>query len=121
MCLSNDGLHLCAVRLWSKPWSCWLWRVRSKRKPTGSKRFTSPIRLVSFWENASSLVKSLQNATSTPPPYISPQSQFKEVNDADLKAMDAEISARGAEVQSLTQSCRELDAGAVLERLVGLP
>lgn len=40
-----------------------------------------------------------------------PQSQFKDVNDADLKAMDHEISALCAEVQSVTQSCRELDAG----------
>uniref|UniRef100_A0A8C7XA94 Homologous-pairing protein 2 homolog n=1 Tax=Oryzias sinensis TaxID=183150 RepID=A0A8C7XA94_9TELE len=43
--------------------------------------------------------------------YFADQSQFKDVNDADLKAMDHEISALCAEVQSVTQSCRELDAG----------
>uniref|UniRef100_A0A8C7XB12 Homologous-pairing protein 2 homolog n=1 Tax=Oryzias sinensis TaxID=183150 RepID=A0A8C7XB12_9TELE len=42
--------------------------------------------------------------------YFADQSQFKDVNDADLKAMDHEISALCAEVQSVTQSCRELDA-----------
>lgn len=41
----------------------------------------------------------------------SPQSQFKDVNDADLKAMDGQISELSTEVRSITQSCRELDAG----------
>lgn len=41
------------------------------------------------------------------------QAQFKDVNDADLKAMDSEISALSAEAQSLTQSCRLLDTGGV--------
>uniref|UniRef100_A0A3P8TI13 PSMC3 interacting protein n=1 Tax=Amphiprion percula TaxID=161767 RepID=A0A3P8TI13_AMPPE len=36
--------------------------------------------------------------------------QFKDVNDADLKAMDSQISELSAEVQSLTQTCRQLDA-----------
>uniref|UniRef100_A0A3B4FSM7 PSMC3 interacting protein n=1 Tax=Pundamilia nyererei TaxID=303518 RepID=A0A3B4FSM7_9CICH len=39
-----------------------------------------------------------------------PQAQFKDVNDADLKAMDHQISELSEEVQSLTQSCRQLDA-----------
>lgn len=39
------------------------------------------------------------------------QDQFKDVNDSDLKAMDGQISELGAELQSLTQSCRQLDAG----------
>ncbi|XP_042361598.1 homologous-pairing protein 2 homolog [Plectropomus leopardus] len=42
--------------------------------------------------------------------YFADQSQFKDVNDADLKAMDSQISQLSAEVQSLTQSCRQLDA-----------
>lgn len=43
----------------------------------------------------------------------SPQAQFKDVSDADLKAMDVQISELSAQVQSLTQSCRQLDAGSV--------
>uniref|UniRef100_A0A3Q3XPX4 Leucine zipper with capping helix domain-containing protein n=1 Tax=Mola mola TaxID=94237 RepID=A0A3Q3XPX4_MOLML len=36
--------------------------------------------------------------------------QFKDVGEADLKAMDRHISELSAEAQSLTQSCRQLDA-----------
>ncbi|XP_068560567.1 homologous-pairing protein 2 homolog isoform X2 [Cebidichthys violaceus] len=42
--------------------------------------------------------------------YFADQSQFTNVNEADLKAMDCQISQLSAEVQSLTQSCRQLDA-----------
>ncbi|XP_022595286.1 homologous-pairing protein 2 homolog [Seriola dumerili] len=42
--------------------------------------------------------------------YFADQAQFKDVNDADLKAMDCQISELIAEAQSLTQSCRQLDA-----------
>ncbi|KAM9346392.1 homologous-pairing protein 2 homolog [Symphorus nematophorus] len=42
--------------------------------------------------------------------YFADQAQFKDVSDADLKAMDSQISELSAEVQSLTQSCRQLDA-----------
>ncbi|XP_072224726.1 homologous-pairing protein 2 homolog [Leuresthes tenuis] len=42
--------------------------------------------------------------------YFADQAQFKDVNDADLKTMDRQISELSAEVQSLTQSCRQLDA-----------
>uniref|UniRef100_A0A3B4FQ94 Homologous-pairing protein 2 homolog n=1 Tax=Pundamilia nyererei TaxID=303518 RepID=A0A3B4FQ94_9CICH len=42
--------------------------------------------------------------------YFADQAQFKDVNDADLKAMDHQISELSEEVQSLTQSCRQLDA-----------
>ncbi|XP_031717817.1 homologous-pairing protein 2 homolog [Anarrhichthys ocellatus] len=42
--------------------------------------------------------------------YFADQSQFTNVNEADLKAMDVQISQLSAEVQSLTQSCRQLDA-----------
>ncbi|MEQ2255450.1 PSMC3 interacting protein [Ilyodon furcidens] len=41
--------------------------------------------------------------------YFADQSQFRDVNDADLKSMDKQISELSAEVQSLTQSCRQLD------------
>ncbi|XP_043956100.1 homologous-pairing protein 2 homolog [Gambusia affinis] len=41
--------------------------------------------------------------------YFADQSQFKDVNDADLKAMNKQISELTAEVQTLTQSCRQLD------------
>ncbi|XP_008414076.1 homologous-pairing protein 2 homolog [Poecilia reticulata] len=41
--------------------------------------------------------------------YFADQSQFGDVNDADLKAMDKQISELSAEVQTLTQSCRQLD------------
>ncbi|KAK5855917.1 hypothetical protein PBY51_007550 [Eleginops maclovinus] len=42
--------------------------------------------------------------------YFADQSQFKDVDDAELKAMDAQISQLSADVQSTTQSCRQLDA-----------
>ncbi|CAL8273316.1 unnamed protein product [Lota lota] len=42
--------------------------------------------------------------------YFADQSQFTEVNDADLKAMDNQISGLSTQVQSITQSCRQLDA-----------
>ncbi|XP_068435577.1 homologous-pairing protein 2 homolog [Clinocottus analis] len=42
--------------------------------------------------------------------YFADQSQFKNVNEEDLKEMDSQISQLSAEVQSLTQSCRQLDA-----------
>uniref|UniRef100_A0A3B4FU76 Homologous-pairing protein 2 homolog n=1 Tax=Pundamilia nyererei TaxID=303518 RepID=A0A3B4FU76_9CICH len=45
--------------------------------------------------------------------YFADQAQFKDVNDADLKAMDHQISELSEEVQSLTQSCRQLDAGDI--------
>ncbi|XP_053194284.1 homologous-pairing protein 2 homolog isoform X3 [Scomber japonicus] len=38
------------------------------------------------------------------------RSVYSYVSDADLKAMDSQISELSAEVQSLTQSCRQLDA-----------
>ncbi|XP_005815076.1 homologous-pairing protein 2 homolog isoform X1 [Xiphophorus maculatus] len=41
--------------------------------------------------------------------YFADQSQFRDVSDADLKAMDKQISELSAEVQTLTQSCRQLD------------
>uniref|UniRef100_A0A3Q3XPX6 Homologous-pairing protein 2 homolog n=1 Tax=Mola mola TaxID=94237 RepID=A0A3Q3XPX6_MOLML len=42
--------------------------------------------------------------------YFADQAQFKDVGEADLKAMDRHISELSAEAQSLTQSCRQLDA-----------
>ncbi|XP_074512214.1 homologous-pairing protein 2 homolog [Sebastes fasciatus] len=42
--------------------------------------------------------------------YFADQSQFKDVNDADLKAMDCQVSQLNAEAQSLTQSCRQLNS-----------
>lgn len=42
--------------------------------------------------------------------YFADQAQFKDVNESDLKTMDSQISELSAEVQSLTQSCRQLDA-----------
>ncbi|XP_047427189.1 homologous-pairing protein 2 homolog [Mugil cephalus] len=41
--------------------------------------------------------------------YFADQAQFKDVSDADLKSMDGQISELSAEVQSLTQSCRQLE------------
>lgn len=40
--------------------------------------------------------------------------QFQDVKEADLKAMDCQISELSAEVQSLTQSCKKLDSGGLL-------
>ncbi|KAE8283398.1 Proteasome 26S ATPase subunit 3-interacting protein [Larimichthys crocea] len=42
--------------------------------------------------------------------YFADQSQFQDVKEADLKAIDCHISELSAELQSLTQSCRQLDA-----------
>ncbi|XP_068192150.1 homologous-pairing protein 2 homolog isoform X2 [Antennarius striatus] len=42
--------------------------------------------------------------------YFADQAQFKDVKDADLKAMDGQISELTAELQTLTQSCRQLEA-----------
>ncbi|XP_008328226.1 homologous-pairing protein 2 homolog isoform X1 [Cynoglossus semilaevis] len=42
--------------------------------------------------------------------YFADQVQFQDVSDADLKAMDSQITELSAEAQSLTQSCRQLDA-----------
>ncbi|CAL8265247.1 homologous-pairing protein 2 homolog [Gadus morhua] len=42
--------------------------------------------------------------------YFADQSQFTQVNDADLKAMDNQISGLSTQVQSINQSCRQLDA-----------
>ncbi|XP_034567352.1 homologous-pairing protein 2 homolog [Notolabrus celidotus] len=42
--------------------------------------------------------------------YFADQAQFEDVNDADLQAMDGQTSKLSAEVQSLTQTCRQLDA-----------
>ncbi|KAL3053341.1 hypothetical protein OYC64_005806 [Pagothenia borchgrevinki] len=42
--------------------------------------------------------------------YFADQSQFKDVDDVELKAMDAQILQLSADVQSITQSCRQLDA-----------
>ncbi|XP_033945869.1 homologous-pairing protein 2 homolog isoform X1 [Pseudochaenichthys georgianus] len=42
--------------------------------------------------------------------YFADQSQFKDVDDVELKAMDAQISQLSADVQSITQSSRQLDA-----------
>lgn len=42
--------------------------------------------------------------------YFADQAQFRDVSDADLKAMDGQVSVLSAEVQALTQSCRQLDA-----------
>ena len=41
------------------------------------------------------------------------QAQFTDVSETDLKGMDSQISELGAEAQSLTQSCKQLDAGGV--------
>ncbi|KAF7661657.1 hypothetical protein LDENG_00256470 [Lucifuga dentata] len=42
--------------------------------------------------------------------YFADQAQFKAVNDGDLKVMDSQISELSTEVQSINQSCRQLDA-----------
>ncbi|XP_034449856.1 homologous-pairing protein 2 homolog isoform X2 [Hippoglossus hippoglossus] len=42
--------------------------------------------------------------------YFADQAQFADVSDTDLKGMDCQISELGAEAQSLTQSCKQLDA-----------
>ncbi|XP_062264176.1 homologous-pairing protein 2 homolog [Platichthys flesus] len=42
--------------------------------------------------------------------YFADQAQFTDVSDTDLKGMDSQISVLAAEAQSLTQSCKQLDA-----------
>ncbi|XP_019731328.1 homologous-pairing protein 2 homolog [Hippocampus comes] len=42
--------------------------------------------------------------------YFADQSQFKDVNDADLKVMDSHIAKLNEEMQVLNQSCRHLEA-----------
>ncbi|XP_060945841.1 homologous-pairing protein 2 homolog [Limanda limanda] len=42
--------------------------------------------------------------------YFANQAQYREVNETDLKGMDAKILALGADAQSLTQTCKQLDA-----------
>lgn len=39
------------------------------------------------------------------------QSQFEDVSDADLKKMDVRIGEINSEVQTISQSCRQLDTG----------
>nr|XP_055048289.1 homologous-pairing protein 2 homolog [Misgurnus anguillicaudatus] len=41
--------------------------------------------------------------------YFADQSQFADVSDAELKTMDSRIADLNAEVQSTSQSCRQLD------------
>lgn len=77
----------------------------------GSKRSTLQIKLV-FSELYARVILCV-TAEFTHWPSSLPQAQFQDVNDADLKAMDSQISELSAEVQSLTQSFRQLDAGAV--------
>ncbi|XP_037331652.1 homologous-pairing protein 2 homolog [Pungitius pungitius] len=42
--------------------------------------------------------------------YFANQSQFKNVSEEELKAMNSQISQLTAEAQALTHSCRQLDA-----------
>ncbi|XP_077412788.1 homologous-pairing protein 2 homolog isoform X2 [Vanacampus margaritifer] len=42
--------------------------------------------------------------------YFADQAQFKDVNDADLKAMDVRIAKVNDKTQTLSQSCRQLNA-----------
>ncbi|CAL8302922.1 unnamed protein product [Merluccius merluccius] len=42
--------------------------------------------------------------------YFADQSQFTAVNDVDLKALDGQVSELNTQVQSITQSCKQLDA-----------
>uniref|UniRef100_A0A3Q2V2H3 PSMC3 interacting protein n=1 Tax=Haplochromis burtoni TaxID=8153 RepID=A0A3Q2V2H3_HAPBU len=55
-------------------------------------------------------LKQLENQSRPNLTFVFYSAQFKDVNDADLKAMDHQISELSEEVQSLTQSCRQLDA-----------
>ncbi len=43
--------------------------------------------------------------------FLTLQSQFVDVSDADLKKMDARVAELSAEVQTVSQSCRQLDTG----------
>lgn len=45
---------------------------------------------------------------------LSLKGQFQDVKDVDLKAMDCKISELSADVQSLTQGCKQLDSGGLL-------
>lgn len=45
------------------------------------------------------------------PDFLSLQSQFADVSDAELKKMDSRIVEISAEVQTISQSCRQLDTG----------
>lgn len=45
---------------------------------------------------------------------LSLKGKFQDVKDADLKEMDCQISELSAEVQSLTQGCKQLDSGELL-------
>lgn len=49
--------------------------------------------------------------------HLSLKGQFQDVKEADLKAMDRQISELSAEVQSLTQGCKQLDSGGRLGSL----
>ncbi|XP_061701437.1 homologous-pairing protein 2 homolog isoform X2 [Syngnathoides biaculeatus] len=42
--------------------------------------------------------------------YFADQDQFKNVNDADLKAMDSQISNLNEKMQALSQNCRQMEA-----------
>ncbi|KAM9784807.1 homologous-pairing protein 2 homolog [Syngnathus typhle] len=42
--------------------------------------------------------------------YFADQAQFKDVNDAELKAMDVRIASLNEEMQALSQSCGQLNA-----------
>ncbi|XP_057673372.1 homologous-pairing protein 2 homolog [Corythoichthys intestinalis] len=42
--------------------------------------------------------------------YFANQAQFSEVNDTDIKALDGRISTLNEEMQTLGQSCRQLDS-----------
>ncbi|KAL0992806.1 hypothetical protein UPYG_G00098700 [Umbra pygmaea] len=41
--------------------------------------------------------------------YFADQAQFAEVSEADMKAMDSRISELSAKIQTVSQSCRQLD------------
>lgn len=43
--------------------------------------------------------------------------QFQDVKESDMKEMDCQISKLSAEVQSLTQGCKQLDSGGLLPSL----
>lgn len=50
---------------------------------------------------------------------MSLQSQFADVSDAELKKMDSRIAEISTEVQTISQSCRQLDSGVHLNCAVG--
>lgn len=43
--------------------------------------------------------------------FLTLQSQFADVSDAELKNMDARVAELSAEVQTISQSGRQLDTG----------